>query len=88
MMVAVFGDTESESGSLVSKVIASVRQGTIVENIVRAFQPNASWGPASKEERTAWELYCKDEPVGFHQWVPKMIRKRFTNQQPAGLSNA
>ena len=74
ILLSVCGDTETESDSLISKIIGTVRQGRFVANFRNAFLPNNQWGPVSIQEKRDWQIYCENESL--YQWLPKCIRRK------------
>ena len=58
ILLSVCGDTETETNTLTSKVIATFRAGNIMEKIKMAFRPNSQWGPVDIQEKKDWQEYC------------------------------
>ena len=76
ILLSVCGDTETETNTAISKVIATFRAGDIKEKIKFAFLPNNQWGPVNLQEKTDWQIYC--EETNLHQWVPTFIRRKYS----------
>ena len=79
ILLSVCGDTETESDTFISKVIATIKQGQFGHNFKNAFLPNNQWGPCNIEEKKDWQIYC--EEVDLYQWLPKIIRRKLRSQQ-------
>jgi len=79
ILLSVCGDTETESDTFISKVIATIKQGQFGHNFKNAFLPNNQWGPSNIEEKKDWQIYC--EEVDLYQWLPKIIRRKLRSQQ-------
>jgi solute carrier family 6 amino acid transporter-like protein 5/7/9/14 len=78
ILYTIFGDTETEADTAISKVIATFRAGNVREKIKNAFLPNNQWGPANMKEREAWQIYC--EETNLYQWLPRCIRRKLRSR--------
>ena len=74
VMLSVCGDTETESDTAISKVVATFRGGNLGAKIKYAFMPNNQWGPVNIQEKKDWQIYC--EETNLYQWLPKWIRRK------------
>ena len=79
ILLSVCGDTETESDTFLSKVVATVRQGDFASNFRNAFLPNNQWGPSNIEEKKDWQIHC--EEVELYHWLPKILRRRLRSHQ-------
>ena len=79
ILLSVCGDTETDSDTAISKVIATLRGGNLGAKIKYAFMPNNQWGPVNLQEKKDWQIYC--EEVDLYQWLPKIIRRKLRSQQ-------
>ena len=75
ILLSVCGDTETETNTLTSKVIATFRAGNIMEKIKMAFRSNSQWGPVDIQEKKDWQEYCEETKLS--QWLPEFIKGRF-----------
>ena len=75
ILLSVLADTETETNTVISKVIAVYRAGNIMEKIKVAFRPNSQWGPVNIQDKKDWQEYC--EETHLYQWLPEFIKKRF-----------
>ena len=74
ILLSVCGDTETETNTAISKVMATFRAGDIKEKIKFAFLPNNQWGPVDLQEKSDWQIYC--EQTNLYQWLPTFIRRK------------
>ena len=47
ILLSVCGDTDTESDTFISKVLATIKQGDFKNNFKNAFLPNNQWGPCN-----------------------------------------
>ena len=78
ILLSVCGDTETESDTAISKVIATFRGGNLGAKIKYAFMPNNQWGPVNIQEKKDWQIYC--EETYLYQWLPKCIRRKLRSR--------
>ena len=70
ILLSVCGDTETESNTALSKVVATFRAGDVKEKIKLAFLPNNQWGPVNLQDKQDWQIYC--EETNLWQWLPRL----------------
>ena len=78
ILLSVCGDTETDSDTAISKVIATLRGGNLGAKIKYAFMPNNQWGPVNLQEKKDWQIYC--EETYLYQWLPKCIRRKLRSR--------
>jgi len=81
ILLSVCGDTDTESDTFISKVLATIKQGDFRNNFKNAFLPNNQWGPCNIQEKKDWQIHC--EEVDLYHWLPKFIRRKLrSNHSP------
>ena len=78
ILLSVCGDTETESDSFISKVVATIKQGQFLNNFRNAFLPNNQWGPCNIQEKKDWQIYS--EETYLYHWLPKCIRRKLRSR--------
>ena len=70
ILLSVCGDTETDTETALSKVIATFRNGNLQEKIRFAFLPNNQWGPVNLQEKKDWQIYCEENDLFTSSSLP------------------
>ena len=81
ILLSICADTETESDTFISKLIATFRGGNLAGKIKVAFRSNKHWGPANLQEKLDWQNYCGETDLNYG--IPEFVRRKTFNYKMA-----